>query len=322
MSRTSPQRSSAWPRRLLVGAVAALAAACARPPQPLRVGSNVWPGYEPLFLARSLGLHRGQAIQLLEFSSASEVIRAYRDGLIDVAAVTADEALLASRGRTGDRVVLVCDFSAGADALLARRGIGSIAELRGKRLGVETTALGAYVLARALEHGGLTPSDVRVVSVPLALQVQALAAGTVDAVVTFEPQRTRLLAAGARSLFDSSQIPGEIVDVLLARGGLDAAQERSLRVLVASWFPARGQLQGQPAAAARREGLTPAEFVAALAALRLADRAENLGLLEDGAGNLAPTFRRLSRTLVQARLAGEELAPPALDPAYVREAAP
>ncbi len=328
MTRTSPPPRTHGLRRGLPAALAALVLAlgCARPERPLRVGANVWPGYEPLFLARSLGLHRGDAIQLIEFSSATEVIRAYRDGLIDVGAVTGDEALLASRRRTGDRIVLVCDASAGGDVLLARPDITSIGQLRGKRVGVETTALGAYVLSRALARGGVAPSEVRVVPLPLSRHEQAIPSGAVDAVVTFEPHRTRILARGARQLFDSSQIPGEIVDVLLARGGLARSQERALRALVDGWFEALAHLRAQPqdaaARMARREGLAPAELLAAFRNLRLPDRAENLRLLGPGEGGLAPTLRRLSAAMAEDRPAPGAPAVPALDPAYVAGGSP
>ncbi len=104
-------------------------------PATLRVGSNVWPGYEPLFLARDLGLFGGAPIQLLEFPSSTEVIRAYRNGAIDVAAVTADEALLLAESNPGQRIILVCDVSRGADVILARPAATSMSDLRGRRIG-------------------------------------------------------------------------------------------------------------------------------------------------------------------------------------------
>lgn len=320
--RTSSRRSCAL---ALLGALS-LGLACARPERPLRVGANVWPGYEPLYLAGELGHYRGRSIQLFSFSSATEVIRAYRNGLIDVAALTADEALLASRGREGDRIVLVCDFSAGADALVARPQIGSLAELRGKRVGVETTAVGAYLLARGLERGGLATSEVQVVSLPRDEQPAAMATGTVDAVVTFEPHRSRILATGARQLFDSSQIPGEIVDLLLARPGLDPSQERALAALVAGWFQALAQLQASPEAAAtfmaRREAVSREEFLRSLRGLALPDRRANLALLDPSRGELRETLRALSAVMARARLTPAELTPPTLEPRYVQGAAP
>jgi len=88
-----------------------LAAGCGTTTQPLRVGANVWPGYEPLFMARNLGYSDDQTVQLITLPSAAEVMRAYRNHAIDVAALTADEALQVAEMLPGQTIVLVCDFS-------------------------------------------------------------------------------------------------------------------------------------------------------------------------------------------------------------------
>lgn len=327
MRRTSPLRAS--PRRWLAlivaaGALSLPSAGCLRPDRPLRVGASAWPGYEPLFLARDLGAYEGQPIQLIELSSATEVIRAYRDGLIDVAPVTGVEALLAARGREGERIVLVCDLSKGADVVVARSGISSLADLKGRRVGAETTALGAYVLARALERAGLVPADVQVVPVLLPEHDSALTSGTVDALVTFEPHRTRLLGSGARLLFDSAQVPGEIVDVLLTHRHLEPAQERALAALVRGWFAALEHLHAAPVDAAarmaRREGVSPRQFLDSLAGLELPDREAGARLLGRDAHGLAPALGRLADTMRRHRLLEGDVAPLALDDAYVRSA--
>ena len=297
---------------------------CGQPQPPLRIGANVWPGYEPMYLARSLGYCGVDKVQLIDFSSSSEVIRAYRNGLIDVAALTADEALQASEGEAGHRIVLVCDFSDGADVLLAKPDIQSLADLKGRRVGVETTALGAYVLGRALERGGLSSDDVQVVPVPLLEHESAFKSGAVDAIVTFEPHRSRLLASGARKLFDSSQIPGEIVDVLLTRKNLADSQRRDLDALISGWFRALDYLQKKPSdAAARmavREAVTPEEFLASLQGLKLPDREANLRLLGGSSGNLTATMRQLSATMLKQKIISKSVEPPQLDDSVIRAA--
>ncbi len=72
----------------------------------LSVGTNVWPGYEPLYLARSLGLYGQAPIRLVEYASATQVIRAFRNGAIDVAALTLDEVLLLRESRLDARVII------------------------------------------------------------------------------------------------------------------------------------------------------------------------------------------------------------------------
>ncbi|MCW9015004.1 MAG: ABC transporter substrate-binding protein [Gammaproteobacteria bacterium] len=122
----------------------------------LRIGTNVWPGYEPLYLARHLGYLEGQNIRLVEYSSASQVIRSYRNDLIDAAAMTLDEALLLLDQGYHPKVVLVMDVSDGADVIIGKPDIREFKDLINKKVGVENTALGAFFLARALEKHGMT----------------------------------------------------------------------------------------------------------------------------------------------------------------------
>lgn len=298
---------------------------CGQPEEPLRVGANVWPGYEPMFLARSLGYYRDYPVKLIVFSSTAEVIRAYQNGLIDVAAVTADEALIVAESQPGDhRIVLVCDSSRGADVLMAKPEFESIRQLKGRRVGVENTALGAYMLARALEWGGLAAEDVTTVAVALPKHVSAFTSGQIDAVITFEPNRSRVLAAGARQLFDSSQIPGEIVDLILTRRNLTDSQNRALAAFVAGWFRALAYLQANPHdAAARvavREAVTPQQFLDSLQGLELTDLPQNLRLLGNSPGNLGNTLGKLSEVMLKNKILSRATESPLLDDSFIRTA--
>ena len=64
-----------------------------RPAQePLRLGTNVWPGYEPLYLARSR-LSGSRAGETGGVRSATQVMHALETGAIDGGALTLDEVL-------------------------------------------------------------------------------------------------------------------------------------------------------------------------------------------------------------------------------------
>jgi len=300
---------------------------CAPPPQPLRVGVTVWPGYEPLFLAQSLGYYEGHPIQLITFPSASEVTRAYRNRAIDVAALTADEVLQISETLADQRIILVCDTSNGADAVLAKPQFQTMQDLRGKRVGFEDNALGAYMLARALAKSGMTAEDVIAIPVVLEEHEHAYASGLVDAVVTFEPRRARLLTAGAHIVFDSSQIPGEIVDVLLAPPELVEADDARLAALINGWFRALDYLEQQPQDAAQRiaprEQITPDDFLASLQFIELPDRAENLRLLGDSEDNLSATLLRLQEAMIANKLlSNADEIKLVLDDRFIREGMP
>ena len=280
---------------------------CIPSPEPaVRVGLVVWPGYEPAFLARDLGYLDSTAVELVDFRSPTESLRAYRHGVIDVVATTLDYALELRAHDSTSRVILVLDVSHGGDAIVARREFRSLRELRGSRVGVDASALANYMLLRALEIHGMTLRDVELVPLSITDQAEALADGEVSAVVTYEPMRTQLTRAGARTLFDSRRIPGELVDVLVARRTLVEERPEVLRGLAAAWFRARDYLQSEPADAARRvaarEAVTPEQFLHSMQGVRLPDRHENRRLLSGEDSSLHRVSRQLESVMRRARL--------------------
>lgn len=285
--------------------------ACNPVPEPmLRIGSNTWPGYEPLYLARSLGYYDDSSVKLVEFGSASAVMGALRSRTLEGAALTLDEALTLLDDGIDLRVILVMDISDGADALVAKPGIDSAADLRGKRVAVEYTAVGAILLDRALNNAGLNVADIELVACTLDEHIECYA--TVDAVVTFEPYRTKLLKRGAHVLFDSSQIPGRILDVLVVLPETTETQQKSLRRLIAGYFEAREYLAAQPGDAtirmAPRSDVTPAEMLASFDGLKLPGLAENHRMLNGKSPQLRRTAADLAGFMMDKKLLINSLA--------------
>lgn len=274
--------------------------------QPLRVGANVWPGYENLYLARDLGYYDNSSIQLVDYPSATEVSRALRNGDLEVAALTLDETLALAETNPDIRIVLITDVSAGGDAIITKSEIKTLAEVKGQKVGVESTALGAFVITRALEQVELSPQDVEIVSLGVSEHEYAFKQGTVDAVVTFEPVRSNLLATGANLVFDSKQIPGEIVDVLVVSQAVLENQEETLDVLVQGWFRALNYLNKDPQDAAERmaprEGIGPEQFLASLELLHIPDLKENQDLLSKKDPTLLQVTKQLSELMVEKDL--------------------
>lgn len=272
----------------------------------LLLGTNVWSGYEPFYLARGLDFFDEGSVRLVECSSASQVITAFRNKTIDMAALTLDEVLLLKERGHDVQVILVTDFSHGADAILGKPGVKQLSDLRGKSIGVEHTALGAYVLIRALQTEGISVDEVNVVPLPVDEHEPAFLANEVEAVVTFEPVRSRLLAAGAVQLFDSTQIEGEIVDVLAIRPGALANNAETVDLLLRGWFKALTYLHDHPEKAAQhmlgRLKLPPSDVLASFRSMKFPDLEENIALLDGERPPLVEVADRLARIMQQEQL--------------------
>ena len=279
---------------------------CAASDAPIPVAINNWIGYALMFLAREEGHLAESTARLIEFPSNTASMLALANRDVMAAALTLDELLLAREEGLDVRVVLVFDESNGADALLAVPSIQNLSDLRGKRLGIESSAVGALMLSRVLEAADLQPADV--VKVPLTADqhLSAYEAGKVDAVITFEPMASQLRAVGARNLFDSSRLPGLIVDVLAVHAEVVASSAPQIRALLRGYFLAMRHLRDKPHEAAvvlgRQMFLTPDVVEQALRGIRLPDLEENRRWLGGSAPHLMEASAAVSAVMQAAAL--------------------
>lgn len=286
---------------------AALLGGCVEMPQaPLRIGINAWVGYDPLVLARDQGGVDAQVLRIIDMFSNTDSLRALRNGLLDGAALTLDEALRLADGGLPVVIIAMINQSEGADAVLARPDVLQASDLRGRVIGLEKTALGAVVLEQLLQEGSLRPNEVSTLHVEAAQHADMLRAGRVDAVITFEPMASQLEQAGMRRIFDSRQMPGEIIDVLVVRSGI--APQRLLPLLQA-WERGRQALEHDPAAAAALlaigTDLSETDYLQTLKGLKLLPLDISLQELrqnERGRSPLAAQGRLMERTLQRLQL--------------------
>ncbi len=304
-----------------------LATACSiEGPAPLRLGTNVWPGYEPFYLARTLNYFSREEVSLKEFTSATEVIRSFRNGAIDAAALTLDEVLLLLQHGVDLKIILVCDASHGGDVILSWPPAKSLADLKGKRVGVENTALGAYVLTRALQQQGMAPSDIHLVSAEVNEHERFFLSGKVDGVVTFEPVRSKILEVGGVELFTSKAIPYEILDVVVVRSSYLKKNKKQVRQLLAGWFKALWYLESYPREAAKmmssRLKLSPDKVLESFDGLRLPSLSENHAMLKGTKHSVKEIGGKLATVMLEQGLLGSKPEPGDMISLIIEEVSP
>ena len=302
-----PLRTIQWLAVLASAALLLGVSGCSREPEnALRIGTNVWIGSEPLYLARELGYLDPAVVQLVEYPSASEVLRAYRNQAIDGMVISLDELFGLAIDGLQPRIILAVDVSHGADVVVGRPGMKSMQDLKGKSVAVESGALGAFVLSRALTLNGMQASDVNVVHLESNEQPKAFEAGKVDGAVTFDPYRGQFLKMGATTLFDSTQIPGEIVDLIAVRAPVITKQPKAIQALLTGWFRATDYMTRDPKDAAQRMGkrqqISGEQFLAAQKGLHVPTRDENLKMIGGSAPVLAASGNKLMTLMVDAKL--------------------
>lgn len=298
----------------------------ARPDTGLRIGTNIWAGYEPLYLARSLGWFEHTGIRLIEFPSSKETMSALRSGGIEAGALTLDEVLTLTEQGVDLHVVLLLDVSDGADAVLVQPGLMPN-ELRGKRIGAEASAVGGYMLERMLDSFGIPLDEITILPMGVDEHEEAFARQEIDAVVTFEPVKSRLVKLGGQVIFDSSQIPGEIIDVLAIRTDALKGRSRSLALLSGRWFDALNYMQNNPAESTRlmqpRLKLPSEDIGTIFQGLRMGARARNRSFFDsalDTSINKADRLMRLMRQngMLKRDIDVRQLFAPGMPPAMAK----
>jgi NitT/TauT family transport system substrate-binding protein len=220
--------------------------------KPLRVGTIPWAGFELLYLARDLAYYDTAQIQLKELTSTTDILNAFRQGQLDAIAVTLDEALRLAESQSDLKVILIFNISDGADKLIVTPSIKSLAELKGKRIAVEQSGVGAYMLSQMLQMANLNSDEIIIIPSTVNQHPMMLSNGEVDAVISFDPIAYQLQKQGYINLLDSSMLSGQIVDVLVTRDIALQKQRKNLQQLLEGYWKARKYMADNPADAISR----------------------------------------------------------------------
>lgn len=273
--------------------------------KPISVAAHVWLGYEPMFMARNEGWLSRDQVNLVQTTSATESLQALAEGRVDRAALTLDEMLQARESGLPLTAVMIFNMSAGADQLVAQPNIKALADLKGKRIGLEKSSVGEVMLAEILRLAGFSKQDVTLVYLPVDQHVDAWSHHQFDAAITYEPVASQLVKLGAVEIFDSREIPNTIVDVLAMRTDrLDYSYATAVRHLIAANFQALRHLTHNPQDAAYRMsshlGLPADGVLSAYKGLLLPNAENNYRLLAGDNAELGNTARKLSVIMVKA----------------------
>ena len=275
-------------RTLLLAGVSALALPLTRPAQAqtrtdFKVAWSIYVGWMPWGYAADAGIVQkwadkyGLTIEVTQFNDYVESLNQYTAGAYDAVTVTNMDALsIPAAGGVDTTAVIIGDFSAGNDAVFLK-GPGGLADIKGRRVNLVEFSVSHYLLARALDSVGLSEADVTVVNTADPDMVGAFQTPDVAAMVTWNPMVAEIKGLpDATAVFDSAQIPGEIIDMMVANTGSLAGNPDFGKALAGIWYETVALMVSDTAegAAARAamgaaSGTDQAGFEAQLAATKL-----------------------------------------------------
>jgi NitT/TauT family transport system substrate-binding protein len=263
-------------RRLLAAALAlvALTAGCSSTSAgggagggPITLGFSAWPGWFPWQVAAEQGLFakNGVTVTLKYFDSYTDSLNALATGSIDANSQTLNDTLSSVAGGAKETIVLTNDNSTGNDQIIAREGINSVADLKGRTVAAEQGTVDHYLLLLALARAGLSKEDVKFSPLATDAAAAAFVAGKVDAVGVFAPfTSTALSRPGSKAVATSKDFPGAIPDHLVVSRSLLAANPAAVTALVKTWWDTLAWITANPEQAveimAKRAGVSTADY--------------------------------------------------------------
>lgn len=287
MTQRWTRRQTLW---MLVGAAGGLALHACTPPtnnQSPALGLFTWVGSTPLYIAQAKGFfqNRGLNLDIKVFNANTDANTAFISRRLDAVSPVGSEAVTLAAAGKAFKIVLVQDTSVGADGILARRSITSLADFRGQQIAVEEGSVSHFFLLQVLNTVGLGAEDFTLINAPPAEAAAAYQSGNIPIAVTYAPflQQANTAQPDGRIIYDSSQMPTAINDLYVFDADYASRHPEMVEAFVAGVLEGLAFLEANPeegvAIASTPLGIPADELQAGLQGVRLPDLDANIEML-------------------------------------------
>lgn len=251
-------------------AIAATAsAALAAGPTTMKIGTVVWIGYGPFYVAEALDLYKKYdlKVSLQVFNDPALIPSAIASGAIDGGMLTYDQVVGQVAAGQAQKVVMPIDYSNGGDAIVADKTITKIADFKGKKIGFNPLSPSDFLLSYALKTAGLTDKDITPINMTPEGVPAAMASGQMPIGVTYEPSLSQIVSQGGgnkfKVIFSSKNAPGLIADVLVFDDKVIKAKPAEISGIMKAYLDGMAYMKSKPAESAKIigkfMGVTPKE---------------------------------------------------------------
>jgi NitT/TauT family transport system substrate-binding protein len=179
----------------------------------------------------------GIKIDVTQVGDYVECINQYTAGKFDGATSTTMDALaIPSVGGVDTTVLIAGDYSNGNDGIILK-GKTKLEEIKGQKVNLLELSVSHYLLARALSGVGLSEKDITIVNTSDVDWISAYKTGDVSAIVAWNPGLATIDAEkDANLVYDSTKVPGEIVDAMIVNTALLKENPDFGKALTGAWF--------------------------------------------------------------------------------------
>ena len=246
------------------------------------IGISGWTGFAPLTLAREAGLFAKHGVNAtIKKIPQKDRHLAIASGDVQCAATTVETWIAWNANGVATRQVVQLDKSYGADGMVVRNGIASIAEVKGKTVAASAPGTAPYfTLAWFLKENGLSVKDVTVVNLEPAAAAQAFIAGQNDVAMTYEPYLSAVRAKPEAGKIIATTLDYPMVmDTFGCTPAFIEAHPEAVKGMVDGYFDALAMIEAEPAKSFEIMGAdvkqTGEQFAASAKFLRWQDREAN-----------------------------------------------
>ncbi|MCM2340887.1 ABC transporter substrate-binding protein [Rhodoferax sp.] len=237
-----------------LGLAVSLAAASsfAAGPTTMKLGTVVWIGYGPFYVAEALDLYKkyNLKVSLQVFNDPALIPSAIASGAIDGGHLTYDQVVGQVASGNAQKVVMPIDYSNGGDAIVADSSIKTVKDLKGKKVGFNPLSPSDFLLSYALKTNGMTDKDIVPVSMTPEAVPAAMASGQLPIGVTYEPSLSQILGQGGgkkfKVVFSSKNAPGLIADVMVFDDKVIKAKPAEITGIIKAYLDGVAYMKAKP----------------------------------------------------------------------------
>ncbi|AVD95789.1 lipid kinase [Pseudomonas sp. SWI36] len=201
--------------------------------------------------AKKYGIH----VALTQLNDYVESINQYTAGQFDGCTMTNMDALtIPAAGGVDSTALIVSDYSNGNDGVVIKGAGKTVSDLKGMDVNLVELSVSHYLLARALDTANLREKDLKVINTSDADISAAFNTESVQAVTTWNPMLADIKATpGVTEVFSSSQILGEILDMMVVNTETLKDNPALGKVLTGAWFEVMSMMNAKDASSEAAE---------------------------------------------------------------------
>ena len=258
----------------LIFTLAAAGGAAAAEKKSFKLVWGLYTGYAPWAYAEKAGImdkwagKYGIEVEIVALNDYIESLNQFTAGQYDALATTVMDTLtIPAAGGVDTTAIILGDYTNGNDAIFVKGEGKTMADLKGRKIHLVQYSVSHYMLALALERAGMSEDDIETANIADADFVAAFSTPEVEAVVTWNPATTQLNEMkGITSVFDSSQVPGEVQDILVVNTQVLESNPEFGKALTGAWYETLAVMEKDDA-----EGIAAREYMAGVLGTDLAD---------------------------------------------------